>query len=139
MLVLRLENKDRKLCTRGRPAESLNAATDWNPLPSPYNDMGYKTVNYYEDKHGFEMWNCGVANWTQYKIWWKPEKLKELRKSRTVILDVKEDEVLKGKYQVIFPRRKARIVGEVDHTRLKPKWYKPLKHSSTTEKERLFR
>jgi len=144
MLVIRVETKGDRL--NGRAGNAYSAQTNWGVLPCPVDDgieevFCRKRMRYlYKGTEKFTNtdWHCATIDYNQFKQWWKPEKIGKLDKCHAVILDVPDTKVVKGQKQVIIDRRAARIVGKLCPKGKKPIWTKELKHSSTTEKERLF-
>lgn len=133
MLVLRVEEKGNRF--NGRSFHTRVAEKAWSRLPTPAMD-GINTW-IAEAKFTNGKWYCATKDIKQFKIWWKLSKINKLKHDRVAILDVPDNRVYEGGYQVIIDRHKARIVGTID-SKGKPTWTKELKHSSTTEKERLF-
>lgn len=134
MLVLRIEGKGNRM--HGQSGDAYEAATAWGNLPCPQMDG----INTEKARKQFSKkdWHCATINEEQFKLWWNPGQLKKLKRSHAVILDVPDHKVIKGGKQVIIDRYASRIVGKICPKELKPVWTKALKHSSTTEKERLF-
>jgi hypothetical protein len=132
MLVLRVEHKRDRL----RGSSRYYASTDWNYLPCPQKDglTSSKLVSHFT-KHD---WHCATKDIHQFKLWWYIDKLHEMEDSIAVILDVPDKRVFHCGKQVLIDRRKSRIVGKICPEKKVPVWTKGLRHSSTTEKERLF-
>lgn len=88
---------------------SIKLVTDWNKLPCPQNDgifLSYSSGD----------WWCGCKSLKQFFKWWSKDNLKHhsTTRNRLAILEVPKSEVKYGKHQVVFNRKKARIVGKVN-------------------------
>lgn len=89
---------------------STKLVTDWGKLPCPQDD-GIKGILYYGSN-----WWCGCKNLKQFFKWWDKSQLKHhsTTRNRLAILEVPKSEVKYGKNQVVFNRKKARIVGKIN-------------------------
>jgi hypothetical protein len=83
----------------------------WGPLPSP-------------DREGIDIYEhevCGCSSLKQFHKWWpKGEWVTKRKDNNYLIFDVPNKYVRKGKYQVVFARNQATIIGALtkDHKRV---------------------
>jgi hypothetical protein len=83
-------------------------STNWNKLPPPQQD-GIPEMKMQQD------W-CGCKDLKQFFKWWNKSQLKHhsANRNRLAILEVPTSEVKYGKHQVVFNRKKAKIVGKIN-------------------------
>jgi len=86
----------------------IDLSTGWSMLPCPQED-GITDMNRGQ-------WWCGCKSLKQFFKWWDKSKLKyhSQTRNRLAILEVPKSEVRYGRNQVIFNRKKAKIVGKIN-------------------------
>ena len=111
MIVYRCESPN-YLAEGNRHEHPYTKRKSWGPLPSPE-----------EDSIGFINNNevCGCSSLKQFHKWWPKGKWVTTRKHNSyLIFEVPNKYVRKGKHQVVFERRKSKIIGALtkDHKRV---------------------
>lgn len=83
---------------------------EWINMPTPWEDGLRKHVS-----KSNQFW-CGCRSLNQFFKWWNKDQLKyhTAAGNRLAILEVPKSEVKYGRHQVVFNRRKARIVGKIN-------------------------
>jgi hypothetical protein len=88
----------------------VKLTNEWINLPTPWQDGLRKHLI-----NGSPFW-CGCRSLKQFFKWWNQDHLTHHKKTRNrlAILEVPKSEVKYGKNQVVFNRKKARIVGKIN-------------------------
>jgi hypothetical protein len=109
MIVYRCESDKPMDCEHDHPYTKHKS---WDELPCPKKDGLYHLWNY-------EV--CGCSSLKQFHKWWpKGEWVTKRPKNMYLIFEVPDKYVRKGKHQVVFKRRKGKIIGALtkDHKRV---------------------
>lgn len=95
-------------CTTYTYPNYTQLSTNWDRLPCPQED-GINEMNRGN-------WWCGCKSIKQFFKWWDKSQLKHHSgtRNRLAILEVPKSEVRYGNHQVIFNRKKAKIVGKIN-------------------------